>query len=96
MHDQLPAAAVVPKRYDDECRGTAHMLVAFKPLTGWRWVEVIERRWREFAEVAHGPAEEVYLRGRKGSPAVRNLHVYTAAFYESSAPSESAKSSCRS
>jgi hypothetical protein len=81
-----------PERRDHEYhrRGTAHLFVAFEPLTGWRDVEVRERRrGREFAEEARRLAEEVYPEAEKIRLVVDNLNVHTAAsFYERFPPEQ--------
>ena len=62
----------------------AHLFVAFEPLTGWRRVEVRERRrGREFAEFVHHLAEEIYPEAEKIRLVVDNLNIHSAAsFYE--------------
>ncbi len=53
VREPLGLGAGRPERRDHEYerRGMAHLFVAFEPLTGWRSVEVRERRrGREFAE----------------------------------------------
>ena len=88
----LPVGAGVPERRDHEYRrrGTAHLFVAFEPLTGWRGVEVRERRrGREFAEEARHLAEEVYPDAEKIRLVVDNLNVHTpASFYERFPPEQ--------
>lgn len=64
----------------------AHLLVAFEPLTGWRGVEVRERRrGREFAEseFMRYLAEDLYPEAEKIRLVVDNLNIHSAAsFYE--------------
>lgn len=64
--------------------GTANVHVAFEPLTGWRRVEVSEkRRKREFAEQVRRLAEEDYPEAEKIRLVLDNLSTHTAAaFYE--------------
>ncbi len=64
--------------------GTANLHVAFEPLTGWRRVEVTERRRkREFAEQVLRIAEEDYPHAEKVRVVLDNLSTHTAAaFYE--------------
>ena len=93
VREPLPVgAAGVPKRHDHEYhrRGTAHLFVAFEPLTGWRDVEVRERRrGREFAEEVRRLAEEVYPDAEKIRLVVDNLNVHTpASFYERFPPEQ--------
>jgi hypothetical protein len=75
-----------PERHDYEYerRGMAHLFVAFEPLTGWRGVEVRERRrGREFAEFVRNLAEEIYPEAEKIRLVVDNLNIHSAAsFYE--------------
>jgi hypothetical protein len=52
VRDPLPIAAGRPRRFDShyERGGMVHVLMAFEPSSGWRKVEVTERRrGREFA-----------------------------------------------
>ena len=62
----------------------AHLFVAFEPLTGWRGVEVRERRrGREFAEFVRHLAEDLYPEAEKIRLVVDNLNIHSAAsFYE--------------
>lgn len=75
---------------DHECKrgGTANVHVAFEPLTGWRSVEVTEkRRKQEFAEQMRRLAEEDYPDAEKIRLVLDNLSTHTpAAFYEAFAP----------
>jgi hypothetical protein len=60
-------------------------LVAYEPLTGWRGVEVRERRrGREFAEFVRNLAEEIYPEAEKIRLVVDNLNIHSgaASFYE--------------
>ena len=86
VREPLPVGAGVPQRRDHEYerRGMAHLLVAFEPLTGWRGVEVRERRrGREFAEFVRCLAEEIYPKAEKIRLVVDNLNIHTpASFYE--------------
>lgn len=68
--------------------GTANVHLAFEPLSGWRRVEVTEkRRKREFAEQVRRIAEEDYPRAEKIRLVVDNLSTHTAsAFYEAFDP----------
>jgi hypothetical protein len=64
------------------------VLIAFEPLTGWRGVEVTERRrGREFAITMRYVAEEIYPRAECIRVVCDNLSTHTkAAFYEVFAP----------
>ena len=76
--------------HEYERGGTANAHVAFEPLTGWRRVEVTEkRRKREFAEEARRIAEEDYPQAEKIRLVLDNLSTHTAAaFYEAFAPEQ--------
>jgi len=86
LREPLPHAAGRPERRDNEYerRGMAHLFVAFEPLTGWRGVEVHERRrGREFAYFVRHLAEEIYPEAEKIRLVVDNLNIHSAAsFYE--------------
>jgi hypothetical protein len=86
LREPLSFAAGRPERRDHEYerRGMAHLFVAFEPLTGWRGVEVRERRrGREFAEFVGHLAEEIYPEAEKIRLVVDNLNIHSAAsFYE--------------
>ena len=64
--------------------GTANAHVSFEPLTGWRRVEVTERRRKwEFAEEIRRLAEEDYPQAKSIRLVLDNLSTHTAsAFYE--------------
>jgi hypothetical protein len=73
----------------------AHLFVAFEPLTGWRGVQVSERRRGcEFAEFVGHLAEDLYPKAEKIRLVVDNLNTSTARppSTRSSAPSEHADS----
>ncbi len=78
------------KLVDHEYRrgGTANAHVCFEPLTGWRRVEVTERRRkREFAEEVRRIAEEDYPQAEEIRLVLDNLSTHTAsAFYEAFDP----------
>jgi DDE superfamily endonuclease len=86
VREPLPVGAGRPERRDHEYerRGMVHLFVAFEPLTGWRSVEVRERRrGREFAEFVGHLAEEIYPGAEKIRLVVDNLNIPSAAsFYE--------------
>ena len=86
VREPLRLGAGRPERRDHEYlrRGMAHLFVAFEPLTGWRGVEVRERRrGREFAEFVRHLAEDLYPEAEKIRLVVDNLNIHTpASFYE--------------
>lgn len=86
IREPLPIGAGRPERQDHEYqrRGIAHLFVAFEPITGWRGVEVAERRRGcEFAEQARRLAEDLYPHAEKIRLVVDNLNIHTpASFYE--------------
>jgi hypothetical protein len=86
VREPLRLGAGRPERRDHEYlrRGMTHLFVAFEPLTGWRGVEVRERRrGREFAEFVRHLAEDLYPEAEKIRLVVDNLNIHTpASFYE--------------
>ena len=86
VRESLGLRAGRPERHDYEYqrRGMAHLFVAFEPLTGWREVQVRERRrGREFAEFIRHLAEEIYPEAEKIRLVVDNLNIHTpASLYE--------------
>jgi hypothetical protein len=78
--------------HEYERGGTANAHVSFESLTGWRRVEVTERRRkREFAQQVRRIAEEDCPEAKKIRLVMDNLSTHTpAAFYESF-PSEQAR-----
>lgn len=86
VREPLRLGAGRPGRRDHgyERRGMAHLFVAFEPPTGWRGVEVRERRrGREFAEFARHLAEDLYPHAERIRLVVDNLNIHTpASFYE--------------
>jgi hypothetical protein len=86
VREPLRLGAGRPERRAHEYlrRGMAHLFVAFEPLTGWRGVEVRERRrGREFAEFVRHLAEDLYPEAEKIRLVVDNLNIHTpASFYE--------------
>jgi hypothetical protein len=70
----------------------ANVHVALEPLTGWRRVEVTERRRkREFAEEVRRLAEEDYPQAEKIRLVLDNLSTHTAAAFYESFPAEQAR-----
>jgi DDE superfamily endonuclease len=94
VREPLPARPGGPgggaRLVDHEYRrgGTANAHVCFEPLTGWRRVEITERRRkREFAEEVRRLAEEDYPHVEKIRLVLDNLSTHTpAAFYEAFEP----------
>jgi hypothetical protein len=67
------------REHEYERRVMAHLFVAFEPPTGWRGVEVRERRrGREFAEFVRHLAEGLYPKAEKLRLVVDNLKASTA------------------
>lgn len=78
--------------HEYERGGTANVHVAFEPLTGWRRVEVTERRRKqEFAEAVRRLAEEDYPKAEKIRLVVDNLSTHTAAAFYEAFPPEGAR-----
>lgn len=93
--DSLPIAPGRPRRFDShyERRGICHVLMAFEPLSGWRKVEVSERRrGREFARMVRHLAEENYPRAERIRLVCDNLSTHSAAAFYESFPPEVARS----
>ena len=76
--------------------GTANAHVSFEPLTGWRRVEVTEkRRKQEFAEEVGRLAEEDYPDAEKIRLVVDNLSTHTASAFYEAFPAEQARRPAR-
>ncbi len=92
VRDLLPMEPGKAKRFDSEYerKGTAHVLMAFEPLKGYREVRVTEhRRKPEFAEVMRHLADDLYPDADRIRLVVDNLNTHTAAaFYESFPPEQ--------
>ncbi|HET7719586.1 MAG TPA: IS630 family transposase [Acidimicrobiales bacterium] len=86
----LPARPGAPARYDYEYRrnGTANLFMAFQPPSGWRHVEVTERRTaRDFAELLRWLVEDIHQEAERVVLVVDNLNTHTAAcLYEAFEP----------
>ncbi len=94
VREPLPGAPGRPERRDHEYerRGMAHVLMAFEPLSGWREVEVTERRrGQEFAEMVSRLAEEVYPHAERIRLVCDNLSTHTAAAFYETFPAEQAR-----
>jgi hypothetical protein len=74
--------------HEYERRGTAHVSMAFEPLSGWRRASATERRrGREFAEEVRRLVEEDYPRAERVRLVLDNLSTHSAAaFYETFPP----------
>ncbi len=83
MRDPLPPKPGEVARFDshyDERKGTCHVLMAFEPLSGWREVEVTERRRKqEFASAMQHLVEEIYPQAEYVRIVCDNLSTHTAA-----------------
>ena len=90
VRDPLPMAPGRALRFDShyERRGIAHVLMAFEPLSGWRKVEVTQRRrGREFAAMVRRLLEEYYPQVERIRLVCDNLSTHSpAALYESFPP----------
>ena len=95
----LPTGPRRPERRDHEYerRGTAHVLMAFEPPTGWRRASVTERRRnREFAEEAmRRLAEEDYPDAGSIRLVRDNLSTHSASASYEAFPAEQARNLAR-
>lgn len=94
VREALPVGPGKPERRDHEYerRGTANVLMAFEPLTGWRRVEVTERRRKqEFAEAVRRLVEEDYPQARKIRLVCDNLSTHSASAFYEAFPAEQAR-----
>jgi hypothetical protein len=86
----LPARPGTPARYDYEYtrNGTADLFLVFQPLTGWRHVEVTERRTaKDFAELLRWLVEDIHEEAEKVVLVTDNLNTHTpGCLYEAFAP----------
>ena len=94
VRDPLPIAPGKVERFDPEYerKGTAHVLMAFEPLQGWREAIITKRRRKqEFAEAMRHLSEEIHPDADRIRVVLDNLNTHTvAAFYESF-PAEQAR-----
>ena len=92
VRDPLPMEPGKAKRFDAEYerKGTAHVLMAFEPLKGYRKARVTEHRRKvEFAEMMRHLADDLYPNAHSIRLLVDNLNTHTAAaFYESFPPEQ--------
>jgi hypothetical protein len=81
-HTPLPAAPCRPRRMDYEYRGnaTCNLVTTVEPLTGWRYVEVTERRTAvDFAHQMKWLVDEAYPDARLIRVVLDNLNVHALA-----------------
>jgi transposase len=90
VRSPLPARPGTPARYDYEYKrnGTANLFMVFQPLTGWRHVEVTERRTaKDFAELLRWLVEDIHGEAEKVVLVVDNLNTHTpGCLYEAFEP----------
>jgi len=94
VREPLPGAPGRSERHDHhyERRGTANVLMAFEPLSGWREVEVTERRrGREFAEAVRRLVEEDYPEAERIRLVCDNPSTHSAAAFYGTLPPEEAR-----
>jgi len=88
--EPVPAEPGRPERIDYEYvrNGTANLFMISEPLTGWRHVEVTDRRTAaDFAEVVRALVEEVYPEAEKVVLVMDNLNTHRlASLYEAFPP----------
>jgi len=80
VRQPLPARPGTPARYDYEYKrnGTANLFLAFQPLTGWRHVEVTDRRTaKDFAELLRWLVEDIHAEAQKVVLVTDNLNTHT-------------------
>jgi hypothetical protein len=79
VRQPLPARPGTPARYDYEYRrnGTANLFLAFQPLTGWRHVEVTDRRTaKDFAELLRWLVEDIHAEAERVVLVTDNLNTH--------------------
>jgi DDE superfamily endonuclease len=88
----LPIAPGQPRRedYEYERHGVANLFLFSEPLTGWREVQVTERRTRtDWAIAMRELSERHYARAERITVVLDNLNTHgPASFYEAFAPEE--------
>ncbi len=80
VRDPLPMEPGKAKRFDSEYerKGTAHVLMAFEPLKGYRKAKVTEHRRKvEFAEMMRHLADDLYPNADRIRLVVDNLRART-------------------
>jgi DDE superfamily endonuclease len=88
----LPAEPGQPQRedYEYERHGVANLFLFWEPLTGWRKVQVTERRTRtDWAEAMRELSDRLYPTARRITVVLDNLNTHgPASFYEAFTPDE--------
>ncbi len=88
----LPAAPGQPRRedYEYERHGVANLFLFCEPLTGWREVQVTERRTRaDWAGAMRELSDQHYPAAQRITVVLDNLNTHgSASFYEAFAPQE--------
>jgi hypothetical protein len=88
----LPAGPGQPQRedYEYERHGVANLFLFCEPLTGWREVQVTERRTRiDWAVAMHELSDRHYPAAERITVVLDNLNTHgPASFYETFAPEE--------
>lgn len=92
QRDPLPVKPGQPRREDFEYEreGTCNLFLTFQPLTGWRHVEVTERRTgADFAHQMKWLVDEVFPEADVIRVVLDNLNIHTpAALYQTFPPEE--------
>ena len=95
----LPVAPGQPQRedYEYERHGVANLFLFSEPLTGWREVQVTERRTRmDWAAAMRDLSDRYYPTARRITVVLDNLNTHgPASFYEAFAPDEARRLSER-
>jgi hypothetical protein len=90
VRQPLPARPGAPARYDYEYKrnGTANLFMTFQPLTGWRHVDVTDRRTAtDFAELLRWLVEDIHAEADKVVLVTDNLNTHTpGCLYEAFEP----------
>jgi hypothetical protein len=92
--EPIPAEPGRPERFDYEYtrNGTANLFMVSEPLTGWRHVEVTDRRTAvDFAELVRDLVEEVYPDAEKVVLVMDNLNTHKLASLYQAFPPERAR-----
>jgi DDE superfamily endonuclease len=88
----LPVAPGQPGREDDEYErhGVVNLFLSSEPLTGWREIQVTERRTRlEWAAAMRRLSDQHYPLAERITVVLDNLNTHgPASFYEAFAPEE--------
>jgi DDE superfamily endonuclease len=95
----LPVAPGQPRRedYEYERQGVANLFLFCEPLTGWREIQVTERRTRtDWASAMRDLSDRLYPTARRITVVLDNLNTHgPASFYETFAPNEARRLSER-